>query len=118
LANVPLGGKMGAAINPPNPAANATGRCAANQFARTTVFDVFSPRATIERKLAAVKPSQQWWVRQQVHLAVAFIPVFAISAQLAALVLRRPDASHRLLLGGFVWALLACVGSAPWADRR
>jgi hypothetical protein len=73
----------------------------------------------------------QWHARQGLHLAVASIPVLAISAHvlwsvslltvavvvllplifgLAALVAARPHLSDRLLLAGFAWGLLACAG--------
>jgi hypothetical protein len=70
-------------------------------------------------------------VRLHLHLAVASIPVLAISAHvlwsvslrtvalvvllpllgaLAWLVLRRPHRSDRLLLAGFLWGIVACAG--------
>jgi hypothetical protein len=73
----------------------------------------------------------QWHARLAVHLALASVPVLAISAHvfwslslltvawavllplavgLGALVVRRPYGSDRLLLAGFLWGVLACAG--------
>lgn len=86
-------------------------------------------RAEVVR--VALKPERGWYMRLQVHLAAASVPVLAISAHvllsaslrtvalvvllpllvgLAALVLRQPHPSDRLLLAGFLWGLLACAG--------
>ena len=72
-----------------------------------------------------------WLARLNLHLAVASIPVLAISAHvfwlvslrtvalfvllplvalLAMFVTSRPDRSDRVILAGFVWGLLACAG--------
>jgi hypothetical protein len=72
----------------------------------------------------------QWHARQGLHLAVASIPVLAISAHvffsvsletvavavlvplilgLAAMVIARPHLSDRLVLAGFIWGMLACA---------
>ena len=84
-------------------------------------------------RIAQVKsdPGRAWHARLQVHLAVAAIPVLAISAHVftsvslvtvslavlvpllvvsAAFVLGRPHVSDRLLLAGFLWGLVACAG--------
>lgn len=74
---------------------------------------------------------REWYARLHLHLAVASIPVLAISAHvfmsvslrsvglgvllpllalLAALVVVRPHASDRVLLAGFLWGLVACAG--------
>lgn len=73
----------------------------------------------------------QWHARVAAHLALASVPVLAISAHvfwsvslltvvwsvllplavgLVAVVVRRPDGSDRLLLAGFLWGLMACAG--------
>ena len=72
-----------------------------------------------------------WLARLNLHLAVASIPVLAISAHvfwlvslrtvalfvllplvavLAMFVTARPDRSDRVILAGFLWGLLACAG--------
>jgi len=77
------------------------------------------------------EPERSWYVRLHLHLAVASVPVLAISAHvfwsvslrtaalvmllplvvgLTGLVLGRPDPSDRVLLAGFVWGLVACAG--------
>jgi hypothetical protein len=74
---------------------------------------------------------RHWPARLALHLALASVPVLAISAHvfwslslltvawalllplaigLGVLVVRRPDTSDRLLLAGFLWGLLACAG--------
>jgi hypothetical protein len=76
-------------------------------------------------------PGRLWHVRLQTHLALASIPVLAISAHaftslslrtvafafllplgiaLATFVARRPERSDRVLLAGFIWGLVACAG--------
>lgn len=76
-------------------------------------------------------PGTLWHVRLQTHLALASIPVLAISAHvftslslrtvavaallplvvaLATFVTRRPDRSDHVLLAGFIWGLVACAG--------
>jgi hypothetical protein len=76
-------------------------------------------------------PAPMWLVRLFLYLAVASIPVLAISTHvlgwvslhtieiyllapllvaLAALVLVRPDRSDKVVLAGFLWGLLACAG--------
>ena len=87
----------------------------------------------IRRLIAAVEhwPSPMWTLRAGLHLAVATIPVVAISAHvfgwvslrttaiyvllpllaaMATLILTRPDRSDRIVLNGFLWGLLACAG--------
>jgi hypothetical protein len=72
-----------------------------------------------------------WLARLNVHLAVASVPVLAISAHvfwlvslrtvalfvllplvtaIAIFVRARPDRSDRVILAGFLWGLLACAG--------
>ncbi len=72
-----------------------------------------------------------WLARVNVHLAVASIPVLAISAHvfwlvslrtvalfvllplvaaLALFIVARPDRSDRVVLAGFLWGLVACAG--------
>jgi hypothetical protein len=93
-------------------------------------------RAPIAARLASMvvcRPDAGWpWHgRQMLHLAVASIPVLAISAHvfwsvslltvavaallpliaaLAALVMTRPHFSDRLVLAGFIWGMVACAG--------
>ena len=76
-------------------------------------------------------PGRLWHVRLQIHLALASIPVLAISAHvftslslrtvafavllplavaLATFVTRRPDRSDQVLLAGFIWGVVACAG--------
>lgn len=76
-------------------------------------------------------PAPMWTLRVGLHMAIATIPVMAISvhvfgwvslhtvaiyvmppllAAVAALVLARPDRSDRVVLAGFLWGLLACAG--------
>jgi len=85
----------------------------------------------VRRTQVRSNPGRAWHARLQVHLAVAAIPVLAISAHVftsvslvsvslavllplvvvsAAFVVGRPDVSDRLLLAGFVWGLVACAG--------
>jgi hypothetical protein len=80
---------------------------------------------------AGVKPGLPWYVRLHLHLAIASIPVLAISAHVlwsvslrivalavllpllgafAAVVVSRPHRSDRLLFAGFLWGLVACAG--------
>ncbi len=75
--------------------------------------------------------SKAWLARVNVHLAVASVPVLAISAHvfwlvslrtvalfillplvaaLAICVVARPDRSDRVVLAGFMWGLVACAG--------
>ena len=91
---------------------------------------MFSQSGTTDRAPVGASPGLQWYVRLQLHLALASIPVLAISAHvfwsvslrtvalavllpllvaLAVIVVMRPDASDRLLLAGFLWGLLACL---------
>lgn len=90
-------------------------------------------RFSVRRLIAAVGPwpSPMWTLRLGLHLAIASIPVVAISADvfgwvslhttaiyvmppllaaMVALVLARPDRSDRVVLAGFLWGLLACAG--------
>lgn len=90
-------------------------------------------RFSVRRLIAAVDhwPSPMWTLRLGLHLAVATIPVVAISADvfgwvslrttaiyvlspllvaMAIVVLARPDRSDRVVLAGFLWGLLACAG--------
>jgi hypothetical protein len=92
-----------------------------------------APICACPRTMIVCWPSEkwQWHARQGLHLAVASIPVLAISAHvfwsvslftvavagllplvvaLAALVITRPRLSDRLLLAGFLWGLVACAG--------
>lgn len=76
-------------------------------------------------------PAPMWLFRLNVYLAVAGIPVLAISAHvlgwvslntiavyvlapllvaLATLVLVQPDRSDKVVLAGFLWGLVACAG--------
>ena len=89
--------------------------------------------STLLRNVILCRPDAgwQWHARQALHLAVASIPVLAISAHvfwsvslltvavagllpliavLAALVMTRPHFSDRLILAGFIWGLVACAG--------
>ncbi len=92
-----------------------------------------APISTRLRNVILCRPDAewQWHARQALHLAVASIPVLAISAHvfwsvslltvavagllplvavLAALVITRPHFSDRLILAGFLWGLVACAG--------
>ena len=76
-------------------------------------------------------PAPRWLVRLALHVALASIPVLAISADVFGwislravtiavllptlvvtiiVVVRDPDRSDRVLLAGFGWGLLACAG--------
>lgn len=76
-------------------------------------------------------PGALWFARLGLHLAIASIPVLAISADVfgwvslravaiglllpmlivaAIVVTRDPDSSDRVILAGFAWGLLACAG--------
>jgi hypothetical protein len=101
----------------------------------TNVHLTLLPRSrfSVRRLITAVDrwPSPMWTLRLGLHLAIATIPVTAISAHVfgwvplhtiaiyvmlpllaavAALVLTRPDRSDRVVLAGFLWGLLACAG--------
>jgi hypothetical protein len=92
-----------------------------------------SPISARLRHLIVCQPDAgwQWHARQALHLAVASIPVLAISAHvfwsvslltvavagllpligvLAAVVMTRPHFSDRLIVAGFTWGLVACAG--------
>lgn len=83
------------------------------------------------RLAAASGLASRWFVRIGLHLAIASIPVLAISADVfgwvslrtvaiglllpllvltAIVVARDPDRSDRVMLAGFAWGLLACAG--------
>lgn len=83
------------------------------------------------RMTAARGLAPRWFVRLCLHLAIATIPVLAISADVfgwvslrtvaiglllpllvltAIVVARNPDRSDRVMLAGFAWGLLACAG--------
>ncbi|MGH3939073.1 MAG: hypothetical protein ACRDTG_10655 [Pseudonocardiaceae bacterium] len=83
------------------------------------------------RKVVARLPAPMWFVHLHLYLAVASIPVLAISMHvlgwvslhtteiyvlapllvaLAALVLVRPDRSDKVVLAGFLWGIVACAG--------
>jgi hypothetical protein len=88
-------------------------------------------RSSKTREISGRFAPVPWLARLNLHLAVASIPVLAISAHvfwlvslrtvalfvllplvaaLAMFVASRPDRSDRVILAGFLWGLLACAG--------
>lgn len=98
---------------------------------RTEISSGLAPGSDGSRVVAADIPMPRWFVRFGLHLAIASIPVLAISADVfgwislravaigvlvpmlvvtAIVVTRDRHRSDRVILAGFIWGLLACAG--------